>query len=203
MPRGTQGPPGAGSGFAYGAVTLYGRAFLRAPLPTHAPDDGGPTTPGAPQRRGRARCGLLRGRSPLLAQSFLFSLPAGTEMFQFPAFAPRRDGAAAGRVPPGSPIRTSAGRRVLAPRRGFSQLAASFIASESRRHPPRALLRFPCASRLRASRPTRSILVNLLGPPGGGPQRFQHVNDLAIAVENNGFEPLTPCLQSRCSSQLS
>ena len=23
------------------------------------------------------------------------------------------------------------------------------------------------------------------------------------AVENNGFEPLTPCLQSRCSSQLS
>ena len=23
------------------------------------------------------------------------------------------------------------------------------------------------------------------------------------SVENNGFEPLTPCLQSRCSSQLS
>jgi len=22
-------------------------------------------------------------------------------------------------------------------------------------------------------------------------------------VENNGFEPLTPCLQNRCSSQLS
>jgi len=22
-------------------------------------------------------------------------------------------------------------------------------------------------------------------------------------VENNGFEPMTPCLQSRCSSQLS
>ena len=30
---------------------------------------------------------------------------------------------------------------------------------------------------------------------------FQYVNDLF--VENNGFEPLTPCLQSRCSSQLS
>jgi hypothetical protein len=26
---------------------------------------------------------------------------------------------------------------------------------------------------------------------------------LSTAVENNGFEPLTPCLQSRCSSQLS
>ena len=23
------------------------------------------------------------------------------------------------------------------------------------------------------------------------------------SVENNGFEPLTPCVQSRCSSQLS
>jgi len=25
----------------------------------------------------------------------------------------------------------------------------------------------------------------------------------SFCVENNGFEPLTPCLQSRCSSQLS
>ena len=37
---------------------------------------------------------------------------------------------------------------------------------------------------------------------------FQHVKDLPQRltlhkVENNGFEPLTPCLQSRCSSQLS
>ena len=34
----------------------------------------------------------------------------------------------------------------------------------------------------------------------------QHVKDrflIARRVENNGFEPLTPCLQSRCSSQLS
>ena len=28
-----------------------------------------------------------------------------------------------------------------------------------------------------------------------------HIN--LWSVENNGFEPLTPCLQSRCSSQLS
>lgn len=32
--------------------------------------------------------GLLRVRSPLLAQSLLFSPPTGTKMFQFPAFAP-------------------------------------------------------------------------------------------------------------------
>ena len=46
---------------------------------------GGPTTP-----RGalpHPRFGLLRVRSPLLAQSLLFSLPAGTGMFRFPAFA--------------------------------------------------------------------------------------------------------------------
>ena len=34
------------------------------------------------------RFGLLRVRSPLLAESLLFSLPAGTEMVQFPGFGP-------------------------------------------------------------------------------------------------------------------
>ena len=33
------------------------------------------------------RFGLLPVRSPLLGESLLFSLPAGTKMFQFPAFA--------------------------------------------------------------------------------------------------------------------
>ena len=46
----------------------------------------GPTTPAAPKRR---RFGLLPFRSPLLGESFLFSPPAGTEMFQFPAFPSR------------------------------------------------------------------------------------------------------------------
>ncbi len=31
--------------------------------------------------------GLLRVRSPLLAESLLMSVPPGTEMFQFPGFA--------------------------------------------------------------------------------------------------------------------
>ena len=42
--------------------------------------------PGRRQRR--PRFGLLRVRSPLLAQSFLLSFPPGTKMFQFPGFAP-------------------------------------------------------------------------------------------------------------------
>ena len=33
-----------------------------------------------------ARFSLFRVRSPLLTESLLFSLPAGTEMFHFPAF---------------------------------------------------------------------------------------------------------------------
>ena len=44
-----------------------------------------PTTPPAPRRR---RFGLLPFRSPLLRDSIFLSSPAGTKMFQFPAFAP-------------------------------------------------------------------------------------------------------------------
>ncbi len=98
--------------------------------------------PGRCQRQ--PRFGLLRVRSPLLAQSFLLSFPPGTKMFQFPGFAPgiRQ---VSGSLPTGFPIRTSAGHRVFAPHRGFSQLITSFFASESHRHPPCALVRFLCS----------------------------------------------------------
>ena len=49
----------------------------------------GPTTPPGPETR---RFGLFPVRSPLLGESLLFSLPAGTKMFQFPAFASRLSG---------------------------------------------------------------------------------------------------------------
>ena len=95
-------------GFGYGAVTLSGRASLRVLLPSRRQFVGGPATP-----RGallRPRFGLLRFRSPLLAESLLFSFPAGTEMFQFPAFAPAMAGD--GIAPAGFPhsdIRASTG----------------------------------------------------------------------------------------------
>ena len=99
-------------GFAYGAVTLYGgpSQALRLPFPHVAVGD--PTTP-----RGASphpRFGLFRFRSPLLAESLLFSFPAGTEMFQFPAFA-RRSCAVTASLPPGFPIRTSAVRAGICP----------------------------------------------------------------------------------------
>ena len=56
----------------------------------------GPTTPRT-QRPGRYYHTWLQGlailrvfRSPLLAESLLFSSPAGTKIFQFPAFPPSR-----------------------------------------------------------------------------------------------------------------
>lgn len=89
--------------------------------------------------------------------------------------------------------------------RSFSQLTTSFIASES--------LGIP-----------RMLLMTFLLPlfRGGNPNSyslyFQYVKELTpgnpgecgtrtvpcvFCVENNGFEPLTPCVQGRCSSQLS
>ena len=55
--------------FAYGAVTRYGRSFQRRSALFHE------------------STGLVPVRSPLLRESRLMSFPAGTEMFQFPAFA--------------------------------------------------------------------------------------------------------------------
>ena len=61
---------------------------------------------------------------------FLFSLPAGTKMFQFPAFASVLDGCHPFRMT-GCPIRKSAHHRLFAPTRDFSQLITSFIACKS------------------------------------------------------------------------
>ena len=80
-------------------------------------------------------------------------------MFQFPTFAltatwpPVPES-----LPAGSPIRTSAGRRVFAPHRSFSQLVTSFVASESHRHPPCALVRFLFSFRLAENLVPRTTL---------------------------------------------
>ncbi len=52
--------------FGYRAFTFSGRAFQRV----------------------RSKIRLIRVRSPLLTESLLLSFPVGTEMFQFPTFAP-------------------------------------------------------------------------------------------------------------------
>ncbi len=94
-----------------------------------------PTTPTTQPLPGITRdwFGLIRFRSPLLPESLLFSLPAGTEMFHFPAFPPHclcvqqrvtaHDGC---RVSPFGHPRIKA--RLTAPR-GLSWPPTSFIGS--------------------------------------------------------------------------
>ena len=69
MSRPTQVPPSNTSRYLYGPFTLYGPTFQTVPVPNVFFVDG-PTTPAAPW------------------ESIFLSLPAGTKMFQFPAFAP-------------------------------------------------------------------------------------------------------------------
>ena len=57
------------SGFPYGAVTRYGPPFQTVPVSN------------------KETTGLIRFRSPLLAESRLMSFPPATEMFQFAGFA--------------------------------------------------------------------------------------------------------------------
>ena len=119
-----------------------------------------------------------------------------------------------GSLPPGCPIRTSAGLCAFAARRSFSQLVTSFFASESPGIPhaplvvPLFLHRTELSSimlfaidLLDCETSVVFLLLSLAGSNCSDP-RFQYVIVL-FQVENNGFEPLTPCLQNRCSSQLS
>ena len=59
------------SGFPYGAFTRYGPPFQTLPVPKST------------------AAGLVRFRSPLLAESRSMSVPPATEMFQFAGFASR------------------------------------------------------------------------------------------------------------------
>ncbi len=104
FPRGSSCPAVLGVilrsciGFAYGVLTLYDRPShaVRLPMQFLTPSSrcsGLPVCPATPTRQRLQPLtprwfGLLRVRSPLLAESRLFSSPRGTEMFQFPRLPP-------------------------------------------------------------------------------------------------------------------
>src|SRR5205807_3582036 len=67
-----------GAGVPYGAVTRSGPPFQTLPVPN------------------AQATGLVRFRSPLLAESRLMSFPPATEMFQFAGFASRTYGFSTG-----------------------------------------------------------------------------------------------------------
>jgi hypothetical protein len=99
--------------------------------PYHRPTEAYDTTPTTHTGLTSVRFRLFPFRSPLLGESRLISVPAGTEMFHFPAWASlhlwiqRRIG---GIHRLGFPIRRSPDHGLLAAPRGLSQLATSFIA---------------------------------------------------------------------------
>ncbi len=154
------------------------------------------------------RFGLLRFRSPLLAESLLFSSPGGNEMFQFPPFAP-----AIRRAPclqhgglPHSEIRASTA--ICASTRLFAAYHVLLRLPEPR-HPPSALIRFFLLVTFTAYRLSCMRLAQFLTPVSRQGNRaflVQYVNDLLLSrhkadipVENKGLEPLTLCVQGRCS----
>src|SRR5690606_41785602 len=116
---------------------------------------------------------------------------------------------------PGCPIRKPADQVVCADPRGLSQLVASFFASGSLGIPRvplftffRLLLLLP-SSRLPPSCPCIAAWTDFLCPLFYI-LFFPHMSKNAIPsppgkghVENNGFEPFTPCAQGRRSSELS
>src|SRR5215471_20531820 len=91
VPRYSGACPASQSTVVYRAVTVCGRSFqivqLIDWLVTRRPcGPAGPTTPAVQA----LRFGLVRVRSPLLAESLLFSLPVGTEMVHFPTLSSHR-----------------------------------------------------------------------------------------------------------------
>ena len=104
----------------------------------------------------------------------------------------------------GCPIRTPADQWPLAPPRGLSRPAASFLASGSQgilRAPSLASRsRLPLGASLRLARScVLSVFVSAFtSHPVKEPRRTR-----PASVENVGLEPTTPGLQSRCSSRLS
>ena len=120
------------------------------PLRTHFPEGSATLTVSARRRSYNPGCGFAtapvwaaaRSLATTCAIIVIFS-SSGYLDVSVPRVRPPHECGVTGSLPPGFPIRTSAGRGVFAPHRGFSQLVTSFVASESHRHPPCALSVFP------------------------------------------------------------
>ena len=127
--------------FAYRALTCCGATFQDASaihqicnsVPGLVPRSSGPTTPNWQRHQAIApvRFRLFPFRSPLLGESRLFSLPRGTEMFQFPRFPPPALCVQTGVTPhDGCRVSPFGHPRIeawSAAPRGFSQPPTSFI----------------------------------------------------------------------------
>ena len=109
-------------GFPYGAVTRYGAPFQTLPVPKIE------------------ATGLVRVRSPLLAESRLMSFPPATEMFQFAGFASCAYGFSAGyRLRGGLPHSEIPGSTIARISPGLFAACHVLHRLSVPRHPPDAL----------------------------------------------------------------
>ena len=128
-------------------------------------------------------------------------------------FGSRRSPRPSGRCPAfsraGSPIRTPADPGPFAPPRGFSQLVTSFLASESHRHPPCALLVFLVSgTRSRTRRalflcsPALSLYSPGLRPPGspGRPPASCKIRKPQLSHPCSPFVPAPLPSERECKS---
>jgi hypothetical protein len=143
------------SAFAYVVITLYDRLFqavrLAAGLITlWFYTDARPTTPSPPLKsqipnlrsQRKTGFGLFRVRSPLLAESLLFSLPPGTEMVHFPGLARTRlciQRAVSGFYPEGFPHSEILGSKGTSPSPRLIAGSHVLLRRLAPRHPPYAL----------------------------------------------------------------
>ena len=132
MFRNTQDTTKNHKSYLKGTVTHYGSTFQMITV-QFITLYRSPTTPILPKQYW---FGLIRVRSPLLTESLLFSLPPGTEMFQFPGFAPRlaRCRVRTRRVAPFGNPRID----------GYLPLRAAYRSLSRPSSPPRAKASFMC-----------------------------------------------------------
>ena len=135
-------PPYSGTASGHDALPVRGCHPLWLNFPEHSSSATcllicGPTTPALPRQH---RFRLFPVRSPLLRESSFLSLPAGTEMFQFPAFALALP--VAGLQPAGLPHSDT---RASKPVCSYTRIFAAYRVLHrllKPRHPPSALVTF-------------------------------------------------------------
>jgi hypothetical protein len=116
--------------------------------------------------------GLVRFRSPLLAESLLMSFPPGTEMFQFPGFASAAYGFSAGSsategVAPFGDVRINACSRLPEPFRNVLRPSSPLSAKASTKCPLHTLdLELPCTGPASAAGPAPGYRCFLSRSPG-------------------------------------
>ena len=207
------GPPAFGQGFTCPAL-------LPAPGPRFPVRGSHPLWPCLPitfRFPGPGR--LVPFRSPLPGESLLISLPPGTEMFQFPGFAPAAPHGPRAPASPraGCPIRTPRDQCLFSAPPGFSQSTASFVASRcqgirqtpftrlirpggrapgtgSHPRPPKGPGQWCLTWKDAAPAAQRAAMA--AGHPGGPGRRRCRLCARCQVVEPIGIEPMTSRLQT-------